>query len=313
MGSLLSVSPTSKGLLGEDVKINAYEVFNNAKNDMMSQKGDLPPPRSAPKHSVSLGALALRKLHIGSSRKSSDASLSKNKPVKFTKSSSKIECGWTDAENNNRPLPKSLSASASTFGFKHRPPSADFQPLSDITNANSGVKQTGLECSDNDAKPSFHSNDSTNCINKSSIIFDDNSIFNKKIPSGRPATVALTDGSDYNDFTSRSAGVKSREGSNTGVISHSRVAPLSTSPAPRTLRNSPPRKTVIQASTSELLRCVGEFVRRRCSKLRCLEAGDVVLWMRGVDRTLLLQGWQVSISYAKVKSTKYFCFMSSNY
>lgn len=53
-----------------------------------------------------------------------------------------------------------------------------------------------------------------------------------------------------------------------------------------------PKKTVIQASTSELLKCLGEFLCVRCPRLRHLEPSDCVSWLRTVDRTLLLQGWQ---------------------
>ena len=53
-----------------------------------------------------------------------------------------------------------------------------------------------------------------------------------------------------------------------------------------------PKKTVIQASTSELLKSLGEFLCQRCHRLRQFEAGDAVLWLRTVDRSLLLQGWQ---------------------
>ncbi|XP_023936258.1 cyclin-dependent kinase 5 activator 1 [Bicyclus anynana] len=53
-----------------------------------------------------------------------------------------------------------------------------------------------------------------------------------------------------------------------------------------------PRKTVIQASTSELLKCLGLFLHARCHRLRDFQAGDAVMWLRTVDRSLLLQGWQ---------------------
>ncbi|ESO97041.1 hypothetical protein LOTGIDRAFT_143561 [Lottia gigantea] len=53
-----------------------------------------------------------------------------------------------------------------------------------------------------------------------------------------------------------------------------------------------PKRTVIQASTSELLKCLGEYLKRKCKKIRHLEGSDVILWMRTVDRSLLLQGWQ---------------------
>ncbi|CAG5033491.1 unnamed protein product [Parnassius apollo] len=54
----------------------------------------------------------------------------------------------------------------------------------------------------------------------------------------------------------------------------------------------PARKTVIQASTSELLKCLGMFLHSRCHRLRDFQAGDAVMWLRTVDRSLLLQGWQ---------------------
>lgn len=36
------------------------------------------------------------------------------------------------------------------------------------------------------------------------------------------------------------------------------------------------------------------FLHDRCRKLRDFQAGDAVMWLRAVDRSLLLQGWQVS-------------------
>lgn len=60
-------------------------------------------------------------------------------------------------------------------------------------------------------------------------------------------------------------------------------------PAPS---RSPTKKTVIHASTTELLRCFGEFLYTRCSRLKCFEPDHATVWMRSVDRSLLLQGWQ---------------------
>ncbi|TNN45235.1 Cyclin-dependent kinase 5 activator 1 [Liparis tanakae] len=48
----------------------------------------------------------------------------------------------------------------------------------------------------------------------------------------------------------------------------------------------------LQASTSELMRSLGEFLCRRCYRLKRLSPTDPVLWLRSVDRSLLLQGWQ---------------------
>uniref|UniRef100_A0A8C3F8W1 Cyclin dependent kinase 5 regulatory subunit 2 n=1 Tax=Chrysemys picta bellii TaxID=8478 RepID=A0A8C3F8W1_CHRPI len=46
------------------------------------------------------------------------------------------------------------------------------------------------------------------------------------------------------------------------------------------------------ASTGELLRCLGDFVCRRCYRLKELSPGELIAWFRSVDRALLLQGWQ---------------------
>uniref|UniRef100_A0A3P9DHY9 Cyclin dependent kinase 5, regulatory subunit 2a (p39) n=1 Tax=Maylandia zebra TaxID=106582 RepID=A0A3P9DHY9_9CICH len=48
----------------------------------------------------------------------------------------------------------------------------------------------------------------------------------------------------------------------------------------------------LQASTGELLRCLSDFMCRRCVKLKELSSNQIVLWFRNVDRALLVQGWQ---------------------
>uniref|UniRef100_A0AAQ6IB90 Cyclin-dependent kinase 5 activator n=1 Tax=Anabas testudineus TaxID=64144 RepID=A0AAQ6IB90_ANATE len=53
-----------------------------------------------------------------------------------------------------------------------------------------------------------------------------------------------------------------------------------------------PKRVIVQASTSELMRSLGEFLCRRCYRLKRLSPTDPVLWLRSVDRSLLLQGWQ---------------------
>ncbi|XP_078385936.1 cyclin-dependent kinase 5 activator 1-like [Cetorhinus maximus] len=59
-----------------------------------------------------------------------------------------------------------------------------------------------------------------------------------------------------------------------------------------TVSPSSPKRVIVQASTSELLKCLGEFLCRRCYRLKHLSPTDPVLWLRSVDRSLLLQGWQ---------------------
>ncbi|WKY00842.1 hypothetical protein Q1695_015120 [Nippostrongylus brasiliensis] len=51
------------------------------------------------------------------------------------------------------------------------------------------------------------------------------------------------------------------------------------------------RRTVIQASTSELLRGLGQFIAQN-SHIAAFEPAQLVMWLRTVDRALLLQGWQ---------------------
>lgn len=73
-------------------------------------------------------------------------------------------------------------------------------------------------------------------------------------------------------------------------------------PAPTPASNEQPaqttkgKKTVIQASTSELLKCLGHYLYKKCYKLRDFQPGDCIMWLRTVDRSLLLQGWQVSFT-----------------
>ncbi|XP_055521495.1 cyclin-dependent kinase 5 activator 1-like [Leucoraja erinacea] len=55
---------------------------------------------------------------------------------------------------------------------------------------------------------------------------------------------------------------------------------------------SSPRRVVVQASTGELLRSLGDFLCRRCYRLKQMNANEPVLWFRNVDRSLLIQGWQ---------------------
>ncbi|VDK84814.1 unnamed protein product [Onchocerca ochengi] len=51
------------------------------------------------------------------------------------------------------------------------------------------------------------------------------------------------------------------------------------------------RRTIIQASTSELLRGLGQYISKQCN-IRHFEPAQLVIWLRTVDRALLLQGWQ---------------------
>nr|XP_034993074.1 cyclin-dependent kinase 5 activator 1 [Zootoca vivipara] len=74
--------------------------------------------------------------------------------------------------------------------------------------------------------------------------------------------------------------------------SKSNLSSVKKTPHPNTNSTGTPKRVIVQASTSELLRCLGEFLCRRCYRLKHLSPTDPVLWLRSVDRSLLLQGWQ---------------------
>jgi cyclin-dependent kinase 5 activator 1 len=64
----------------------------------------------------------------------------------------------------------------------------------------------------------------------------------------------------------------------------------------RSIEKSTTRKTIIQASTSELLRCLGEYLCSCCSHLSpILDPMDCILWIKSADRQLILQGWQEQV------------------
>ncbi|XP_055081326.1 cyclin-dependent kinase 5 activator 1 [Periophthalmus magnuspinnatus] len=88
------------------------------------------------------------------------------------------------------------------------------------------------------------------------------------------------------------ANLSSCEGYNIG-IGYSKSQQLSlVKKVPQGALTSSPKRVIVQASTSELLRCLGEFLCYRCYRLKHLTPADPVLWLRAVDRSLLLQGWQ---------------------
>uniref|UniRef100_H3ARD9 Cyclin-dependent kinase 5 activator n=1 Tax=Latimeria chalumnae TaxID=7897 RepID=H3ARD9_LATCH len=70
------------------------------------------------------------------------------------------------------------------------------------------------------------------------------------------------------------------------------ISSVKKAPHSNTTGSGSPKRVIVQASTSELLRCLGEFLCRRCYRLKHLSSTDPVLWLRSVDRSLLLQGWQ---------------------
>jgi len=54
-----------------------------------------------------------------------------------------------------------------------------------------------------------------------------------------------------------------------------------------------PKKVTMTGSTSEMLRCLANFVNSRIDTY--IEPNKLIIWLRNVDRQLLMQGWQDSI------------------
>ena len=81
--------------------------------------------------------------------------------------------------------------------------------------------------------------------------------------------------------------------SSTTTTSRSDQDSLSNARQIRSIDSKTTRRTIIQASTSELLRCLGEYLCSSCSHLLpILDPIDCILWIRSTDRKLILQGWQ---------------------
>ncbi len=51
-------------------------------------------------------------------------------------------------------------------------------------------------------------------------------------------------------------------------------------------------KVIIQASTNELLRSLINFLIKRCTYIKDLNANESLQWIKNADRQLILQGWQ---------------------
>ncbi|CAF1242099.1 unnamed protein product [Rotaria magnacalcarata] len=64
----------------------------------------------------------------------------------------------------------------------------------------------------------------------------------------------------------------------------------------RTIEKNTSHKTIIQASTNELLRCLGDYLCSCCPHLLpILDSTDCILWIKSADRQLILQGWQEQV------------------
>ncbi|UJR13362.1 hypothetical protein I4U23_000379 [Adineta vaga] len=88
--------------------------------------------------------------------------------------------------------------------------------------------------------------------------------------------------------------------SSNGVISNN-TNPVSATSSTKHIRSAEistitTRKTIIQASTNELLRCLSEYLCSSCAHLLPkLNPIDCIAWIKSADRHLILQGWQEQV------------------
>ncbi|XP_064861147.1 cyclin-dependent kinase 5 activator 1-like [Oncorhynchus nerka] len=73
----------------------------------------------------------------------------------------------------------------------------------------------------------------------------------------------------------------------TAPLSNSNMAPDTPQMVTAQDLDAPRRLVMVHATTGELLRCLGEFLCRRCYRLQDMSSMDPVLWLRVVDRYLL--------------------------
>uniref|UniRef100_A0AC35UDI7 Cyclin-dependent kinase 5 activator 1-like n=1 Tax=Rhabditophanes sp. KR3021 TaxID=114890 RepID=A0AC35UDI7_9BILA len=52
------------------------------------------------------------------------------------------------------------------------------------------------------------------------------------------------------------------------------------------------KRTIIHASTGEILKGIASLINYKCSCLRHFDTDQLTIWLRTVDRSLLVQGWQ---------------------
>lgn len=271
MGTVLSFSPREKSppyALDYTNPINNinYETINNLKNKeilinnenahLLVEKNAL--EKNLKKHSMFINALSWKKFNT-SKKKSVDSS-NKNKGLAFRPPLDNIH----PLVDNNRNIQNALCHGTKSTSL------AETKRNLDIVRTSAAVGTTG-ETKKNSNKVQPPAGTSTLITSqKVSNISHSNSLNNNTLEQPLKTQTRRDDNEEI---------VKKRQS-----INANKLEPLAAKPGPK--------KTVIQASTSELLKCLGNFLYNRCYKLRDFQPGDCIMWLRTVDRSLLLQGWQ---------------------
>ncbi|XP_066979223.1 cyclin-dependent kinase 5 activator 1 [Macrobrachium rosenbergii] len=265
MGTVLSFSPREQKPYYGDYTLNNhnYETLNNVRNkekvvnnenaNILSEKNAL--ERNFKKHSLFINALSWKRFSNTSKKKLDN----KNKNLTLRQPLDNIH----PFIDNNKNIQKALSC------YNIRPSSMGHLDLVRVNNNNAHTPTEKLPPKATlTSAPSTHTHDLCNAL----------------VPA-RPLPHHHQPQKNQPQHQHQLGPVLAPSLSTTSSTSSASTVTTPTGV-------SPTKKTVIQASTSELLKCLGLYLHRTCSRLRDFQAGDAVMWLRTVDRSLLLQGWQ---------------------
>ncbi|XP_024260668.1 cyclin-dependent kinase 5 activator 1-like [Oncorhynchus tshawytscha] len=131
--------------------------------------------------------------------------------------------------------------------------------------------------------------------NQNNIAHLSNENLEKSQSFSNPSTLTLEKSQSCDKLSTQDQSTPAISNSSNNAASLVVTAPLSNSnTAPDTPQmvtvqdlDTPRRLVMGHATTGELLRCLGEFLCRRCYRLQDMTSMDPVLWLRVVDRYLL--------------------------
>jgi len=302
MGTVLSFSPREKTppyALDYTNSINNinYETINNLKNKeiiinnenahLLAEKSAL--EKNLKKHSMFINALSWKKFNANK-KKPGDGS-SKSKGLAFRTPLDNIH----PLVDNNKNIQNALCHGSKSTSLTESSRNLDIarSAVSVGTGAKSAVQaQANLHNTSITAAPQPQHKTQTNsaCSNGNGPLPTNTSKTARDIQTIKQCNNNL--GNNNFQLTQDKTHYHIRKETNDNEDPLKKLANNNNNIKTEQLVKPAPKKTVIQASTSELLKCLGNFLYNRCYKLRDFQPGDCIMWLRTVDRSLLLQGWQ---------------------
>ena len=222
------------------------------------------------KHSMFLNALSWKKFHTKKDAGGNNNPAAAAAAAKFPLQPLDNVHPMTDHGNKN--LANALCHGTKSTQLKEK-------DLDLVNRNNVNIPARGFTAANNNNKSDFEAHPAANNANPTAPLLAPKAVL---IPATSSSTTT-------NNNTTISAMLLSQE-------EHNRLKqPPASSSVSSTSTSGGGKKTVIQASTSELLKCLGHYLYKKCDRLRDFQPGDCIMWLRTVDRSLLLQGWQVHV------------------